>query len=458
MGVLAILWACGGGGGSGRDARLGSEVFDGRILGGDDSGGNGGPDSLGVDGGSGMGLDADRSEILVVPEVGGEVVVRVDTTGEGSDGRDGDLADPVDATVEGDAVGADAVVVDGKPEVALDGRRDTGAARDVLDGAGREVARTDGRDGTVALSDTGLAEVGVDAAADLPTDLRVVDPTPPTVNGTVYTFTVGEAVFAVDAALGGRIIEFSLGGQNLLTAAQNASDNNWGSTFWTSPQSAWNWPPPVEIDSSPYTDTVVGGVLTLKGAKSNALGFSITKTFSVDSEAGAVLIDYAITNLGTVAKSVAPWEISRVAAAGLTFFPMGEGSPRKGSPTLLSLQLSGGVAWLDYATVVATTDQKVFADGAEGWLAHVNGDLLFVKAFGNSTVVQAAPGEGEIELFTDAPHTYIEVENQGAYAPLAPGATTVWHVRWFLRKLAPTVPMEVDSADLLATVRALVGG
>ena len=70
-------------------------------------------------------------------------------------------------------------------------------------------------------------------------------PAVPTVRGTVYTFTAGNTVFAVDAAKAGRIVTFSLAGKNILTAAKSSQDNNWGSTFWPSPQSDWNWPPSV---------------------------------------------------------------------------------------------------------------------------------------------------------------------------------------------------------------------
>jgi hypothetical protein len=36
----------------------------------------------------------------------------------------------------------------------------------------------------------------------------------------------------------------------------------------------------------------------------------------------------------------------------------------------------------------------------------------------------------------------VEVEQQGAYAELAPGASSAWTVHWFLRKL----PVELDAA------------
>jgi hypothetical protein len=280
----------------------------------------------------------------------------------------------------------------------------------------------------------------------------------PTVHGTTYTFAFGDTVFAVDASKAGRIVTFSLAGKNILTAPKDSGDNNWGSTFWTSPQSDWNWPPPSEIDPGAYSAQMVGGALSLTSNPANGLGLAVTKKFSVDAVAGAVIAEYGIVNRGAQARAAAPWEITRVAAGGLTFFPMGEGCPRKGFQDLLSLQQARGVAWFPYDAGTIAADQKVFADGHEGWIAHVAGDLLLVKAFTDIPAEKAAPGEAEIEIYTDAGHSYIEVENQGACVSLAPGASLSWTVRWFLRRLDRSVAVQVGNAALLAAVRSLAKG
>ena len=280
----------------------------------------------------------------------------------------------------------------------------------------------------------------------------------PTIDGSVFTFASGDFAFTVDAARAGRIVSFSLAGRNILTAPKHREDNNWGSTFWPSPQSDWNWPPPVEIDPGSYSARVSGGMLSLASPVAPGLGLAVTKQFVFDEDQGVVAVEYGIVNKGTRARSVGPWEITRVAAGGLTFFPMGEGAPWKGPQELMPLEIRDGVAWLDYAKTMGTADQKVFADGREGWIAHLAGDLLLVKAFADTTPAQAAPGEAEIELYTDAGRSYIEVENQGAYVRLEPGAATTWTVRWYLRKLDASATAKVGSAQLLDYVRRLVSG
>lgn len=345
------------------------------------------------------------------------------------------------------------------PSVGLDAPMDAWAtesdvsADDATLGDADDGERGDVRDALSRDSDSERARRDADRSDsnDTPANLVV-----PEVNGTVYSFRFADTVFAVDAAQGARIITFSLGGHNLLTAAKDASDVNWGSTLWPSPQSDWSWPPPAEIDSGAYTASLAGATLTLSSATASALGLSVTKTFTVDSLAGVVNIEYRISNRGTRSRSVAPWEVSRLAAGGLTFFPLGEGVPSKGSPALLPLELSGGVVWLAYDASAVTEAQKALADGSEGWIAHATDHLLFVKAFGDITPAQAASGEAEIELYADPTRTYIELEDQGALTRLAPGASLTWTVRWFLRELDASMPVEVGSADLLGTVRALV--
>ncbi len=278
----------------------------------------------------------------------------------------------------------------------------------------------------------------------------------PVADGSVFSFHFGDTKFAVDAKQGGRVVTFALAGRNILTGPA-VDPANFGSTFWSSPQSDWNWPPPPEIDSSPYAASLAGAVLSLSGASAAGLGLAVEKKFSADGQAGVVTVVYSIANRGSKPRQVAPWEITRVATGGLTFFPMGEGGPRKGPQDLLNPTMVKGVAWFPYDAAAITADQKLFADGGEGWIAHVDGDLLLVKSFVNTLPVQAAPGEAEIEIYANGSHTYVEVENQGAFVNLAPGAATAWTVRWMLRKLdLASTPARPGSAPLLDLVRSLV--
>jgi hypothetical protein len=76
-------------------------------------------------------------------------------------------------------------------------------------------------------------------------------PVTPMATGDAYSFAFAAVSFTVNAETGARVTSLSVGGTELLAgAAINAT--NYGSTFWTSPQSAWGWPPPAPSTSSPY--------------------------------------------------------------------------------------------------------------------------------------------------------------------------------------------------------------
>jgi hypothetical protein len=276
----------------------------------------------------------------------------------------------------------------------------------------------------------------------------------PTMSNGHYVFTSGALSFEVDPQIGGRIVSFAFEGQNVLTGPE-ANAINYGSTFWTSPQSDWNWPPLPEIDNLAYTASVDGGTLTLQGAVNAALGVAITKVFSLDAASGSVSIGYTIENAGSSARSFAPWEVTRVHPTGLMFFPTGQQAYSGDSGPALVTQQTSGATWFDADSAAVTADTKFFADAARGWLAQESGGLVFVKKFAGATLASEAPGEAEIEMFVSGDGAYVELEGQGAYQPIAAGASRSWSVTWFLARVPPTVDAGVGSGSLVAFVDGL---
>ncbi|HYP88351.1 MAG TPA: DUF4380 domain-containing protein, partial [Polyangiaceae bacterium] len=143
----------------------------------------------------------------------------------------------------------------------------------------------------------------------------------------------------------------------------------------------------------------------------------------------------------------APWEITRLPATGLAFWPTG-GAPF--GPTPLANEAAFGHTWCDPSKT--TGEAKLFADGAGGYLAYLLGDRLLIKQFQDQPASAAAPGEAEIEVYANPGHDYIELENQGAYGTLAPGATTTWQVVWYVRQLPAGITPGAASQDLVAFV------
>ena len=278
---------------------------------------------------------------------------------------------------------------------------------------------------------------------------------PVTVAGDNYILEFNHIYFEVNAQIGGRITTFSLDGKNVLTGP-SVNPDNYGSTFWTSPQSDWDWPPIPEIDNLPYEGTVEGDTIILQGQVSPELGVSITKEFSPDLANDAIVLHYSINNESAESVTYAPWEISRVGATdALVFYPTGEGGYDSGPFDLPKITEARGITWVQYHRELSK-DQKLFADGSEGWLASLTDRQLFIRSFVDIPPEEHAPGEGEIEIYFNGPTTYVEVEPQGPYQEILPGESLSWTVTWYLRNLPPKIPAKVGSKKLIKFVQRTV--
>jgi len=228
----------------------------------------------------------------------------------------------------------------------------------------------------------------------------------------------------------------------------------WGSTLWPSPQKIWGGPDLIELDRSMYTDTVFGNTLKMVSKPDPKSGFIFTKDISVNNKLGAFELRYSITNGSDTDRKVAPWEVTRVQTGGLTFFPTGQGV-RWGNIASL-VKESNSISWFNYEPdKIPSTHNKFFSDGKEGWIAQVNNGIIFIKYFKDEPQELAAPSEAEIEVYTNPDKTYVEVEVQGAYTMLKPGASLTWTVFWYIKKL-PKMKVETGSQELIDFVRSQI--
>jgi len=260
----------------------------------------------------------------------------------------------------------------------------------------------------------------------------------------------GSTYFEVTPGHGARVTSWRYAGQELLMTSGPADNADmYGSTFWPSPQALWTWPPPPEIDNGAYTSSVdASHVITAVGNANAKLGLSVTKKFTANLQKEAVEIEYLMTNNGSAPKQAAPWEITRVPATGIAFWPSG-GAPSGPAP-LLATEAVAGHTWCTPSATPGVA--KVFADGMGGWLAYVFGDNLLIKQFQDEPASKAAAGEAEVEIYVNAAHTYVEVEQQGAFASIPPGASVPWKVTWYARKLPAGLTATVGNPDLVAFV------
>jgi len=260
-----------------------------------------------------------------------------------------------------------------------------------------------------------------------------------------YTLKNGNLTMVIDAAKGAKILSFKYDDQEAIS--QLRFPESFGSTFWTSPQKEWNWPPVQEYDKRPYTVEEKNGVLTMTSEVSNRLKFRVRKTFKTEGQ--AIVITYTIINEGDEARKVAPWEITRVQnEGGLIFFD----APVNGiTPAgLMNFKEAFGAAW--YQTDETNQNRKINADG-KGWLAYCNKGLLLVKQFEDLNASQPAPNEAEIQVYVNRGKAHIELESQGAYTMLQPKEELNWTVRWYLQ---PCKSAAEPSKALLKQVKKIL--
>ena len=262
-----------------------------------------------------------------------------------------------------------------------------------------------------------------------------------------YSLSVGHVTLTVDAQKGGKIVSYRYDDKEILS--QTKIPNSFGSTFWTSPQSEWNWPPVPEYDTKPFNAEVAGDKLILTGEKSKRFGYRVRKELTTDKKDNAIVITYTIINESGETRKVAPWEISRVPNGGILFFDAKEVTPANNMETM-PFVYEKKAAW--YTLDESRKNRKINADG-KGWLAFCDNGLLFVKKFPDLKPAEPAPAEAEIQIYVNTGKTFVEIEEQGAYTTLNAGEELNWTVRWYLE---PTdLPAEPSKALLKKALKMI---
>ena len=169
-----------------------------------------------------------------------------------------------------------------------------------------------------------------------------------------YQLTVGEMCMTIDAQKGARIMSLKYGDKEVIS--QTTWPETFGSTFWTSPQKEWNWPPVPEYDKLPYAVEERDGRIVMTSGVSERMKYRIEKTFATDERKQAFVVTYSIINESTEPRKVAPWEITRVPNnGGLIFFdaPVESITPAG----LMDFRCVEGVAW--YQPDVTQQNRKI---------------------------------------------------------------------------------------------------
>ena len=159
-----------------------------------------------------------------------------------------------------------------------------------------------------------------------------------------YRIEFGPYALEADPTDGGRIVRFSLDGRSVVVPREE-SPEAYGSSFWPSPQSDWQWPPPLELDRAAWTATVEGTSLILESGTNKKLGLSAKRRITAEPKRGAILIELSLANRGSAPRRVAPWQNTRVRPKGITFFPSSGPALEESS---LKLEPAEGIVWFSH--------------------------------------------------------------------------------------------------------------
>lgn len=261
--------------------------------------------------------------------------------------------------------------------------------------------------------------------------------------------------FECIAGSGGRITQLKFNGENLMVESESGPSKVWGTSFWTSPQSTWGWPPPDAFDTDTYEAEVdeAGKTVTLKGPVVKKLGVRIVKRYTADEASGGIFTEYGLEAPSAVdfnGTSLAGWEITRLKPVGMLAFKA-DGPIEGFEPqfSLLPTDEESGYYWYNLSVPLpkegklreSPTDPK---DGPAS-LSYVKpgcGDepgAVLVKSFPLVSESEVAPGEGLIEIYSypeeDGTQVYTEMESQGRYEEVTHSQPYKWRNWWGVRRL-----------------------
>src|SRR5690606_31640735 len=319
---------------------------------------------------------------------------RSGTTDSSSSGSsdDGGVEDD-DGAAQGSSEGSD-----GAAETTGRDDSDTSSSAGVTDdGSTTTGTSSSTTEGSTSTSTTDASEsatsedTGAEATPVIPTDNRA---------GVMFS---GPTHRLMIDAVGARVMEYSLDGQNVLYT--DGTRLQQGSTFWVAPQSSWtdtddDWPPPTAIDDARYEYVIDGATATFTSQEDASLGLSVTKTFAMTST-GEVTITYTMIASRDLTTPWAPWEVSRH-PPGLCFFARGGETPQFSYnldiADMISVVEDSGVAWVPYSGPLAKHGE-LLADAA-GWAgcAFESTRHLLLKQFADVSGGSFSAGNGDLKI------------------------------------------------------------
>lgn len=289
-----------------------------------------------------------------------------------------------------------------------------------------------------------------------------------------YRLTAGDYSLVVVPEIGGRIMEYSLAGKNVLW--ENADEfgrtypvaadwkNYGGYKTWVSPEDLVGWPPDFMLDAGKANVEVLQNpkglpVLKVTGAPSAKMGIYFTKEITLD-ENGDVTINQHMHNISGKAISNGIWDVTQVQTPCVVAFPVNKKTKFKDGLSFRTTEARSSTQY-EFKEGLCFTTYKgeigdVTSDSPGPWMIWFKDDLAFVKSFGPIDWKSDFPDNGSTcEVFTSKPQLgYVEMEILGPVVDLKPGEETELVGKWHVFKLSQPVK---DANRALKAIKGMQG-
>lgn len=287
------------------------------------------------------------------------------------------------------------------------------------------------------------------------------------------TMRGGDCKAVVVPAIGGRVLNYSLNGENILFDSPEANGltllnagnfsaggyqldvgpelrgmppHRW---LWQGP---WNWRVPRPFAVHTYSEP------------DRDLGVQLEKEFVIDPDTGELGITQRMRNISTNDVSYCLWDRTLCKGGGFALFPLNKKSRFKAGwairvgqrvpeyrydgdkPGDSRVRIMDGVLVAQATATRDASQLKVGADSDAGWIAYARGKILFVKYFPVTPQATYSDGGNTVEFYCNS--RVAELEPLSPEVTLKPGGTYSFPEKWMLIELEK----EVTSYDQARTL------
>lgn len=294
-------------------------------------------------------------------------------------------------------------------------------------------------------------------------------------NQSVYLNATETPVQAVIVpAIGGRVVHFSLNGENILF--ENAATE--GKIMGELHENLWlggyqcdigrgnrSLPARLDLLQGPNQFTMKDFTVHVAGTPDAAVGVAIDKDFVLAPDTGDLGVMQHLRNISSNDVSYFLCDHTLCKGGGFAFFPLNPRSRFKagwsqlrridgkdiydgGAPNALQVRVLEGVLVAEGFGDVT----QIGADSAAGWIAYTRGKLLLVKYFPAAANGNYGDSGNTVELYID--QRAIDLMPLSPETKIAPGKEYLFPEKWMLIELQKEAKTWEDARKLVSKIPA----